>query len=147
MSDIHQYQVDLKWNTDRKGTISSPILPNQIEVATPPEFPKGVAGIWSPEHLFIASANSCLMTTFLAIAENSKIEFISFECSAVGTLDKVDSKYAITEITLKPKLVIPNTQNIDKAKRILEMSEKACLISNSIKSILILEPEIIQESF
>jgi len=35
-----------------------------IEVATLPEFPKGIPGIWSPEHLFTAAVSSCLMTTF-----------------------------------------------------------------------------------
>lgn len=59
------------------------------------------------------------MTTFLAISENSKIEFISFECSEIGSLNKVEGKHAITEITLKPKLVIPKTQNADKAKRMI----------------------------
>jgi peroxiredoxin-like protein len=142
MSDQHNYKVNLQWNNDRKGTLSSPVLPNQIEVATPPDFPKGMAGIWSPEHLFVAAVNSCLMTTFLAIAENSKIEFISFESNAVGIVDKVDGKYAVTEIILKPKLVIPPSQHEDRAKRVIEMSEKACLISNSIKTKITLEPII-----
>jgi peroxiredoxin-like protein len=142
MSDQHNYEVNLQWNNDRKGTLSSPVLPNQIEVATPPDFPKGMAGIWSPEHLFVAAVNSCLMTTFLAIAENSKIEFISFESNAVGIVDKVDGKYAVTEIILKPKLVIPPSQHEDRAKCVLEMSEKACLISNSIKTKITLEPII-----
>ena len=81
MPDIHKYEVNLEWKEDRKGLLSSPILTHEIEVATPPEFPKGMAGIWSPEHLFVAAVNSCLMTSFLAIAENSKFEFISFKSS------------------------------------------------------------------
>jgi peroxiredoxin-like protein len=142
MNDQHNYEVNLQWNNDRKGTLSSPVLPNQIEVATPPDFPKGMAGIWSPEHLFVAAVNSCLMTTFLAIAENSKIEFISFESNALGIVEQVDGKYAVTEIILKPKLVIPPSQHEDRAKRVIEMSEKACLISNSIKTKITLEPII-----
>lgn len=67
----HEYEVNLQWEIDRKGTLNSPVLPLQIDVATPPDFPKGMPGIWSPEHLFIAAINSCLMTTFSAIAENS----------------------------------------------------------------------------
>jgi peroxiredoxin-like protein len=139
----HNYEVNLQWNNDRKGTISSPVLPSQIEVATPPDFPKGIPGIWSPEHLLVAAVNSCLMTTFLAIAENSKVEFISFECNAIGKVDKVDGKFAVTEITLRPKLVVPSTAHQDRMLRILEMSEKACLISNSINSKIIFEPTVI----
>ena len=75
MDNKHTYQVDLKWEEGRKGIISSPVLNDSIEVATPPDFPKGVEGIWSPEHLFIAAVETCFMTTFLAIAENSKLDF------------------------------------------------------------------------
>lgn len=142
MNNTLNFEVNLQWKNDRKGTLSSPVLPNQIEVATPPDFPKGMAGIWSPEHLFVAAVNSCFMTTFLSIAENSKMEFISFECNAVGIVDKVDGKYVVTEITLQPKILIPSSQNEDKARRIIEMTEKACLISNSIKSKINLEPII-----
>jgi len=143
MENNHNYEVNLQWNNDRKGTISSPVLPSQIEVATPPDFPKGIPGIWSPEHLLVAAVSSCLMTTFLAIAENSKVEFISFECNAIGKVDKVDGKFAVTEITLRPKLVVPSTAHQDRMLRILEMSEKACLISNSINSKIIFEPTVI----
>lgn len=48
-------------------------MPNCIEVATPPEFPKGIPGMWSPEHLFTAAVSGCLMTTFLSIAEKSVV--------------------------------------------------------------------------
>lgn len=142
MSDRHSYEVNLQSNSERKGNLSSPVLPGQIEVATPPDFPKGIAGIWSPEHLFVTAVNSCLMTTFFAVADNSKFEYLSFECNAVGIVDKVDGKYMVTEIILKPKLVIPVTQHADKAKRIIEMTERACLISNSIKSKVTIESTV-----
>ena len=139
---MHNYQVDLTFTQDRKGTLSSPVLTQSVEVATPPEFPKGMPGIWSPEHLFVAAISSCLMTTFLAVSENSKLPFVSFECNAIGKLDKVDGKFMMTEVTLKPTLVIEQADQYDRAKRILEMSEKACLISNSVKSTIIFEPTI-----
>ncbi|MDP4264600.1 MAG: OsmC family protein [Bacteroidota bacterium] len=139
---MHNYEVNLSWLKERKGAISSPDLTQSIEIATPPEFPKGIEGVWSPEHLFAAAVNSCLMTTFLAIAENSKLEFVSFNSTAIGKLDKVDGKYMMTEVVLRPVLVIQNPEQQERAKRVLDMSEKACLISNSIKSTIIFEPVI-----
>lgn len=139
----HQYNVNLKWTEERKGEISSPELNSTIEVATPPEFPKGIAGIWSPEHFFTASVNSCFMTTFLSISENSKLEFKEFSCNAFGHLDQVEGKYQMTEIVLNPTLVIAKEEDREKALRVLEKSEKACLISNSIKSKVSLNPNII----
>ena len=138
----HTYTVTLKWENDRKGIMSSPELPTTIEVATPPEFDKGMPNIWSPEHLFTASVISCFMTTFLAIAEYSKLDFISFECNAEGILEKIDGKYLMTKIILNPTLTIAELDKYEKAQRVLEKSEAACLISNSIKSEVQLQPTI-----
>jgi peroxiredoxin-like protein len=130
----HNYQVNLKWKEGRIGELSSPELNSKIDVATPPQFPKGVEGIWSPEHLFTAAVNSCFMTTFLSIAENSKLEFTEFSCDAIGSLDQLEGKFLMTEISLNPVLKISNEIDRSKAERVLEKSEKACLISNSIVS-------------
>lgn len=132
--DNHKYNTQLNWIADRRGLMSSPELNESFEVATPPQFPKGIEGIWSPEHLLTAAVSSCFMTTFLAIAENSKLAFDQFSCSASGKLEQIEGKYLMTEITLEPILTIPIETSIEKAERILIKSEAACLISNSIKS-------------
>ena len=145
----HHYNVDITWREDRKGMMCSPELAegnshsaNCIEVATPPEFPKGMPNIWSPEHLFTASVSSCLMTTFLAIAENSKLEFSGFSCKSKGILEREDGKFAMTEVILEPTVTIKDEKDRDRAERILQKSEAACLISNSIKSKITMEVTI-----
>lgn len=53
--EAHHYNVEVTWNNERKGMMCSPELNSPeggngcIEVATPPQFPKGIPGIWSPE--------------------------------------------------------------------------------------------------
>ena len=143
MSIEHNYEVSVSWNTDRRGTLTSPDLNNEIEVATPPQFPMGIENIWSPEHLFVAAINSCLMTTFLSIADNSKLEFINFESKASGKLEMIDGKYIMSEVTLMPVLTIKNEKDRERAQRILEKSESACLISKSVKSKIILKAEVV----
>ncbi len=138
----HIYPVDLNWIADRKGEVFSPGLEEKISVATPPEFPKGMPGIWSPEHLFTAAVSSCFMTTFLAIAENSKLEFKDLSCPAKGKLEKVEGRFVMSEIALEPHLSILNEEDREKAERILQKAEKACLISNSITSKVTLETKI-----
>ena len=132
--DSHKYNTQLNWIADRRGIMSSPELNESFEVAPPPQFPKGMEGIWSPEHLLTAAVSSCFMTMFLAIAENSKLAFDQFSCSASGKLEQIEGKYLMSEIVLEPILTIPIDTSIEKAERILIKSEAACLISNSIKS-------------
>lgn len=145
----HSYNVNINWTQDKKGMMCSPELKNNetneancLEVATPPEFTGGMPHIWSPEHLFTAAVSSCLMTTFLAIAENSKLEFISFKCGSKGILDKVDGKFVVSEVLLFPEVVIADESQKERFERIIEKSEKACLISNSITSKITMEVKV-----
>ncbi len=142
MSFEHDYEVDLNWVQDRIGILYSPELNDEMQVATPPQFPKGVEKVWSPEHLFTAAVNSCLMTTFLSIADNSKLEFKKFNSKSYGKLEMIDGRYIMSEITLIPSLTIVREEDREKALRILNKAEAACLISNSVKSKIIFKPEI-----
>ncbi|MBK7139425.1 MAG: OsmC family protein [Bacteroidetes bacterium] len=132
--DAHFYNVDLSWSADRKGILTSTELDQEIAVATPPQFPKGMPNIWSPEHLFTASVSSCFMTTFLSIAENSRLEFEAFNCMAKGKLEQIEGKFKMSEIILEATLILKNMEDKEKGERILNKSEAACLISNSINS-------------
>jgi len=92
--------------------------------------------------LVYSSCNKLFYDNFLAIAEYSKLDFLTFDCTAEGILEKIEGKYLMTKIILKPTLTISDLNKIEKAQRVLELSEKACLISNSIKSEVILKPTI-----
>lgn len=147
--ESHLYNVNITWNKDRKGMMCSPELNLNgssdacLEVATPPEFPKGIPGIWSPEHLFTAAVSSCFMTTFLSIAENSKLEFKSFTCNSSGKLDQVNGKLQMTDVSLEPVLTILREEDRDKALKILAKTESACLITNSIKAKVTMNPMVV----
>ena len=146
MENTHQYEVNVEWTSDRKGILSSPALTQEIEVATPPDFPKGESNIWSSEHLFVAAINSCIMNTFFAIADNSELNYVSYKSSGIGIVEKIDEDYLLTEIKIKPILTISDEADSEKALRVLDMSLKNCLISNSIKSDLVFEPEVLLTS-
>jgi organic hydroperoxide reductase OsmC/OhrA len=142
--ETHVYSTGLRWTSERKGVLTPEDLP-QIEVATPPQFPGGHPGIWSPEHLFVAAAEACLMTTFLAIATNSKLAFKEYGSTATGTLEKTPDGYRVTRIDLRPRVVITDAAAVDRARRILERSEQLCLIARSMKTEIHLEAEVVVE--
>ena len=140
MENQHLYKTEIEWTGERHGELRAPALPN-LAVDAPPEF-NGHEGVWTPEHLFVASVNSCFMTTFLAIAENSKLEFVKFNAAAEGTLEKVEGQGLMTHITLRPKLVVKHSRDTERALRIFEKAEKHCLIANSIRTETKLEPQV-----
>jgi len=138
------YETEIEWSTERAGIIHGPHLP-AIVFGAPPEF-KGREGQWAPEHLFVASLNTCYMLTFLAIADLSNIRVVSFSSTAKGKLEKVEgSGYQITEIMVKPRIVIASANDLARMPRILQKAKENCFVSNSIKSTVKLEPEIFHE--
>src|SRR5690554_1241343 len=143
MSQTHFYEVNIQWKEARIGELSSPVLNNTIECATPPEFPNGVAGIWSPEHLFVAAINSCYLATFLAIASNFKVEIADFSCKTIAKLEMVDGKYLITQAEMFPVVKLGDAaKDTDKAQRIAEKAKAGCLVTNSMKTEILLTPAI-----
>lgn len=135
------YETEIEWKGERDLQLSSGKLPI-IEAGAPPEF-KGREGSWSPEHLFVASLNSCYSLTLLAIAEFSKVPIISFSSTAKGKLEKIaGSTYQVTEIVVKPRVVVASANDLARMPRILEKAKENCFVSNSIKCAIIIQPEI-----
>lgn len=141
-SKVYTYRTAVAWTEQKKGVITCDGKP-QIQVATPPEF-RGHEGMWSPEDLYVASANICLMTTFLAFAERAGLAFTAFQSEAEGRLELVEGKFQITSITLRPHLTLAAGSDQGKAKALIEKAEANCLISNSMKTRMTLEPTIAQ---
>ncbi|NGZ02413.1 MAG: osmotically inducible protein OsmC [Nitrospira sp. WS238] len=139
-SKVYMYQTEVKWTEQRKGIMSCAGKPD-VQVATPPEF-KGHEDIWSPEDLFVASANVCLMTTFLAVAERAGLAFSAYESTAEGRLELVEGKFQFTAITIRPSITLKSADDAAKAKELIEKAEHNCLISNSMKATVTLEAVI-----
>jgi len=54
----------------------------------------------------------------------------------------VDGKFQITAITLKPTITLATSADAAKAKELIEKAETNCLISNSMKARVSVEPTI-----
>jgi peroxiredoxin-like protein len=140
-SKSYFYETELEWKGEKDLRITSGKLP-VIDAGAPPEF-KGKENNWSPEHLFVASLNSCYTLTLLAIVEFSKIALVSVSSTAKGKLEKAQGAgFQITEIVVKPRVILASANDLARMPRILEKAKENCFVSNSIKSKVIIEPEV-----
>lgn len=121
--------------------MSSAGLP-ELRTAAPADF-DGPGDAWSPEHLLMAAVETCFLFTLRAVARASKVEFISLELSGEGTVDRKDGVTRFTEIVLRPRLTLPPGADKDRAMRVIEKSEKGCLITASLSTPVRLEAEIV----
>ena len=74
------------------------------------------------------------------------MDVASFSASAEGKLEKIEGGgFQITEIVLKPRVVLRAARDLDRARRIVEKAERSCFITSSIKTVVKLEPQIYHE--
>ena len=139
------YETRVKWAGQRRGTLGSPGLP-ELEISTPPEF-KGEAGRWTPEHLFVAAAEICLMATFVGIAENSKLKVAGYQSWARGRLEKIEGVgLRFTEIAISVMVTLDSFSDLGLAERVLAKAEKGCLIGNSMVAQIRVDPTFVQKT-
>ncbi|MEM1022946.1 MAG: OsmC family protein [Myxococcota bacterium] len=136
----HVYQSSARIDPEGLVAITGPGLP-KLDSAPPAEF-GGPGDQWSPETLLTAAVADCFVLTFRAIARASKLSWNRLEVDVEGTLDKVDGETRFTSILVKARLQAPDGTDEGKAVRIMEKSEKMCLITNSLMAEVHLEPSV-----
>ena len=142
MSEVYSYRTAARWTGSRAGEIEAEGAAEALRFSAPPEF-HGEAGLWSPETLFLAAANTCFLTTFVAIAEFSKLELVDVEISAEARLERVPGKgYRFGEVVLRPVVTLASEADREKALRLLKKTEKSCIVARSIQTPLRVEPTV-----
>jgi peroxiredoxin-like protein len=136
----HHYDVTLAGGPLGYAQVSAPGLP-ELRTAPPSDF-GGPGDAWSPEHLLLAAVQTCFLFTLRALALISKVEFAALELDATGTVDRRDGVTRFTEIVLRPRLTVPSGTDRERAVKILEKAEKACLVTASLATPVRLEVEI-----
>ncbi|MGH7905382.1 MAG: OsmC family protein [Candidatus Binataceae bacterium] len=136
----HVYSARLSGGPDGYATVSTSGLPD-LRTAPPADF-DGPGDAWSPENLLMAAVETCFLFTLRAVARASQIPFIALELTGEGKVDREGGATQFKEIVLRPRLKLPAGADRERALRIMEKSEKACLISASLKTPVRLEPTV-----
>lgn len=136
----HHYDVVLTGGPSGYAMLSTPGSPD-LRTAPPVDF-DGPGDAWSPEQLLLAAVQACFLFTLRSIARASQSSFVSLELSATGTVNRQDGVTRFTEIVLRPRLVIAAGSDRARAQRVLEKSERHCLVGASLSTPIRVEPEI-----
>jgi organic hydroperoxide reductase OsmC/OhrA len=137
------FEANIRRFEGTSGIVSSGSVEAHIMVATPPDFAGGVAGLWSPEQLFLSALTSCMMATYLAIAGKRNLGVAGFECNAIGLVQLVEGHLEFTSIELFPKIFVEKPEDITLANEVLQKAYKHCIIANSIKTKLVHHGEVL----
>jgi peroxiredoxin-like protein len=135
------YEASAFWTAGRNGLCEGKDIPEPMSFSAPPAF-HGERGHWTPEHFLLAAVASCFVITFRAIAEHSDFPFESLGVFVGGNIGREDGKYRFTDIKLKVKVGLPEHVSSERAMRLIDKTERNCLIMRSLNAQVVIIPEI-----
>ena len=106
-----RYKAKTTWTSERLGVLSGTGKPDII-VGSPPEF-KGKPDNWAPEELLVGSVNTCILLTFLTLAQGRGLIPAAYESEADGLLENVDGKFLMTEVTVRPRITVKSQVDVE----------------------------------
>jgi organic hydroperoxide reductase OsmC/OhrA len=146
MSQTATYHTTVSWTGEHWGHVVMGNGP-EMKFSAPPDA-QGHPGVLTPEDAFVAAANTCIMMMFLWAAERFKLQLESYECLAEGTkLIELDRTELFTRLHFRPVIRV-GAAGEDKAlvearvRRALQAAQKYSLVANSVKSEIVMEPEL-----
>jgi organic hydroperoxide reductase OsmC/OhrA len=127
---IFTYDAELEWRGGRRGEVTSGARP-ALSVVPPPDFPAGDESGWSPEHLFLASIQSCTMLSFVAHCAHNGLEIVSYRSQATGSLARnADRRYAFQTVAMVVYVRMAGG-HAEAARDLTPKAERDCFISAS----------------
>ena len=146
MSKTATYHTTVKWKREHWGHLQMGNGP-EMDFSAPPDA-QGHADVFTPEDAFVAAANTCVMLMFIWAAERFRLKLISYECRTEGTkLIELDRTEIFTRLHFRPVIhVAAGSERKDvveaRVRRALQAAQKYSLVANSVKSQIVVEPEI-----
>lgn len=153
MGREHHYQLTVTWTGDLgEGTAGyrsfsrdhevsgegKPTLPGSSE----PAF-RGNAERWNPEELLVAALSQCHMLWYLHLCAANHIVVTSYTDDAQGTMaESGDGGGEFTNVNLRPRCVITDPGQVDRARELHEEAHRLCFIANSVNFPVTCEPII-----
>jgi organic hydroperoxide reductase OsmC/OhrA len=146
MSKTATYHTTVRWTGEHWGHLALGNGP-EMKFSAPPDA-QGHADVLTPEDAFVAAANTCVMLMFIWSAERFKLKLLAYECRTEGTkvidLDRTES---FSRLNFRPLIRVAaggEAKDVVEARvrRALQAAQKYSLVANSVKSEIVVEPEI-----
>jgi uncharacterized OsmC-like protein len=113
----------------------------EMDFSAPPAL-YGHPDMMTPEDAYLMAINTCLHMMVLWAMERFKLELVSLECTAEGEVEEyIDKTSWFNKVVLHPRIAVRGGSEA-VVKRALEMAKKYSTIAESVKSQIIIKPDI-----
>jgi organic hydroperoxide reductase OsmC/OhrA len=154
MSDaphVHRYTASCEWQGSTGAGYEAysrahdaDALPAEatLRLSSDPVF-GGDPALVNPEQLLVLAAASCQLLSFLAVAARARIDVVDYQDDAEGEMPEDDPPLRITRITLRPRVTIRGDVDESRVRHLVEVAHRECFIANSLKTEVVVEPEVV----
>ena len=150
MSRTATYHTTVTWTGEHWGHLAMGNGP-EMKFSAPPDA-QGHEGVFTPEDAFVAAANTCVMLMFIWAAERFKLKLLGYECRTEGTkLIQLDRTEIFTRLAFRPVIRVaaggePVVAVEARVRKALAAAQKYSLVANSVKSEIVVTPEVTVEA-
>jgi len=151
---VHRYTATCAWSGstaagydayDRAHAGTVPPVPGELALSSDPAF-GGDPARMNPEQLLVLAASSCQLLSFLAVAARARLDVRAYRDEAEGVMPEDDRPLRITEIVLRPRIVVGPGPPEERVRGLVESAHRLCFIASSLRTDVRVEPEIEIES-
>ena len=103
---------------------------------------KGDPSILNPEQLVLMAASSCQMLWFLHLAAKARIDVVEYEDSAIALMPTDQEPVRITEIVLRPRIVVAGDASESRVRKLTNTAHEHCFVANSLNARMTLQPTV-----
>jgi organic hydroperoxide reductase OsmC/OhrA len=148
---VHRYFATVAWEGSTRVGYDAYVRDH--DGATPPATApialsgdaalKGNGERSNPEQLLVLAAASCQMLSFLARAARARIELLAYADAAEGEMSEDEAPMWISSILLRPRMTFAPGTDLERARHLVMRAHEDCYIANSLKTNVVIEPELL----
>jgi organic hydroperoxide reductase OsmC/OhrA len=146
----HAYRAQVRWEGStgagyrdypRAHSAFMPPATEGLDLSADPHF-RGDADLPNPEQLLVLAASSCQLLSFLAVAARAGVEVVGYADDATGEMPPDSQPLRVTRIVLRPVVTVRGEVDEGVVVRLLHDAHEECYVASSLRSEVVLEPEV-----
>ena len=152
MAQVHRYEVECRWEGstgvgyaayDRSHGVKAPPARAELALSSDPAF-RGNPERLNPEQLLLASASSCQLLSFLAVAARARLDVRGYEDRAEALMPEGEHPVRFTALTLRPRITLAPGPSEERVRQLVEQAHRECYVASSLRADIDfrIEPEI-----
>lgn len=145
---VHRYRTTAVWRGSTAGGYEAYDRGHEAR-ATPAEAVLALSGDpafrgdprrLNPELLLVASASSCQLLSFLAVAARARVDVVEYHDDAEGVMPEAERPVRITRIVLRPRITVRGDADPSRLAHLVDVAHRECFIANSLHTEIVVEP-------